>query len=81
MALRRPKLTPLQARRRLGRILFEEMERADPDPEPVSWTELSPSDRHFYINRIADLFDHPELIRVALEDPHLLLHSYEGRPD
>ena len=80
MTCRHSDLSPLEARRLLGKHLYEILERSDPSDVFVPFDELSPTDRHLYIDAIAYLFDYDDLIRKALEDTRLLLHSYEGPP-
>ncbi len=70
-------ISPLEARHRLGRVLYEEMERAEPSLDPVEWDDLSDDDRHYYIDLIAYLFDRTDLVKALLADPHLLAHSTE----
>lgn len=70
-------VTPLEARRRLGRYLYDLTEQFDPSYPSVEWADLPDDDRSYYIDLIAYLMDRRGLIEKALSGADLLRHSFE----
>lgn len=57
---------------RLGRHLYESMERLDPsEPEYIPWDDLPDHNRVFYITCVAALLDRSDDIKAALSDDDL----------